>query len=121
MKEAAKEGHGFMVDFYSIGVLLYEMIVGIPPFIDSSKMNMFNKIMYSNPKYPSYISEYCQDLLIGLLEKDPSKRLGSVNGFLDVKSHPYFKDIDWDNLKRVPVIIPSFTASNFTSQGYHPI
>lgn len=52
-------------------------------------------------------------MLQSLLEKDPDKRLGSRDGFLEVKSHAYFKDIDWSNLKRVPVIIPSFTATNF--------
>lgn len=41
LKEASKNGHGFMVDFYSLGVLLYEMIVGIPPHIDSNRMSMF--------------------------------------------------------------------------------
>lgn len=52
-KEFNDEGHGFMVDYFSLGVLFYELLVGLPPFYDPNKMAMFNKIMYSEPKFPN--------------------------------------------------------------------
>jgi len=66
-----------MVDFYTLGVLLYEMIIGIPPFYDPIKTKMFDKIIYNEPKFPSSVSNELRNLILRLLCKDPSKRLGA--------------------------------------------
>ncbi len=50
------EGHGLMIDFYSLGVLFYEILVGLPPFYDPKKIKMFNKILYLEPKFPNSVS-----------------------------------------------------------------
>ena len=98
-KGTENKGHGLMVDVYSLGVLLYEMLVGLPPFYDSSKTEMYKKILNNKPKFPNHVPAKAKDLITKLLEKDPSKRLGAINGFKDIKDHPYCQTIDWIRIK----------------------
>ena len=93
-----EEGYGFAADYFQLGVLFYELLVGIPPFYDPNKITMFHKIMHSKPKYPSCISPLAQTLISKLLEKEPGKSLGSEDGFIEIKNHQYFKGIDWNNI-----------------------
>jgi serum/glucocorticoid-regulated kinase 2 len=88
-----------MVDFYCLGVLLYEMLVGLPPFYDSNKTKMFRKILLNEPKFPSHVNKDARDIITQLLEKDPHKRIGSKLGFKEVKDHPFCKTIDWIGIK----------------------
>jgi len=83
------EGHGQMVDYFALGVLFYEMMVGLPPFYDSNKFKMFVKIKTCAPKFPFHIPPLCQDLMRRLLEKNPRQRIGAKLGFSELKSHPY--------------------------------
>jgi len=73
------------------------MLVGLPPFYDVNKNKMYEKIVKSLPKFPSHVTSNARDLLLQLLNKDPSKRLGA-NGLNEIKSHPYCSDIDWEAL-----------------------
>ena len=86
------------VDWWSFGILLFELIVGIVPFYSSSNMQMYEKIKTQQLMFPSYFDEQCQDLIIKLLERDPKKRLGSVNDIKDIRKHEWFKDMDWIKL-----------------------
>ena len=65
-----------MADYFALGVLFYELLVGVPPFYDPNNMTMFHKILYTAPKYPSHISSQAKDLISKLLEKDPNIRIG---------------------------------------------
>lgn len=93
-------GHHHGVDWWALGILLYEMIVGIPPFYHTNKKLMYKMILEKNPKFPDiqkhgiYVSADLQDLISKLLTKDMDKRLGSQNDVEEVMSHPFFKDID---------------------------
>jgi hypothetical protein len=106
-----KQGHGKAVDWYLLGVLFYEMIVGITPFCTTRKEDIFHNIEYGELKIPEFVSEGAASLLRGLLQKDPNKRLGgSIKDAQEIKEHPYFKDVDWDKvynkeLTPPPVII----------------
>lgn len=87
------------MDWYLIGVVLFELLTGLPPFYDDDKDTLFRNIKNSKLEFPPseevQISSCCKDLLRRLLEKDPQKRLGGENGLKEIRSHPFFKDVDW--------------------------
>jgi serine/threonine protein kinase len=95
-----KTGHGKNVDMYLLGVLLYEMLEGIPPFYDHDKETLFNNILNNPVELSDELSDEAQDLLLRLLHKDPCKRLGHKNGAKDIKIHPWFKKISWKDVEQ---------------------
>lgn len=88
-----KTGHGKNVDWYLLGVLIYEMLEGIPPFYDHDKEVLFKNILNNPVELSEELSEEAQDLILRLLHKDPDKRLGHLNGSKDIKKHPWFDKI----------------------------
>ena len=96
----SKSGHGKAVDWYLFGVLIYEMLTGVPPFFSESKKDMFQKIMNEEPEIPNTLSQEAADLLLKLLRKDPYRRLGSGKlDAVDIKNHPWFSELNWDMVK----------------------
>lgn len=96
----SRTGHGKAVDWYLLGVLFYEMLVGIPPFFTNNKDQIFRNIEKGDLKIPGFVSEKASRLLKALLKRDPASRLGSVNDVEDIKSFEYFNDVDWDKVYR---------------------
>ena len=94
-----RKGHGKGVDWYLLGVLLFEMIVGTPPYFTPNPQEMFKNIRTAPLVIPEYVSSEARDLLEGLLKRDPRQRLGA-NGVADIKSHPFFEGIDWEAVLR---------------------
>ncbi|XP_074577632.1 serine/threonine-protein kinase AtPK2/AtPK19-like [Curcuma longa] len=102
------KGHDKAADWWSVGILLFEMLTGKPPFISSNREKMQHKIMKEKIKLPTYLSSEAHSLLKGLLQKDASKRLGSgPTGSNEIKSHKWFKSINWRKLDNRE-IQPSF-------------
>jgi len=92
-------GHGIAVDWWAFGILIYEFLVGQPPFWDQNPMKIYEQIVEGKIRYPSAMSEDARDIIAGLCNTDVSKRLGNMKGGAQaVKSHPWFKDINWDDL-----------------------
>merc|ERR1712048_708423 len=92
-------GHGKAVDWWAVGILLYELTVGIPPFYSQNVNEMYRKIQEAPLLFPPNLSNPCKDIITKLLERDPRKRLGSSD--LDVKEierHPFFKNLSFDKL-----------------------
>jgi len=94
-------GHGTAVDWWAFGILVYEFLVGQPPFWDQNPMKIYEQIVEGKVRFPSAMSADARDLISGLCTVDTSKRLGNISGGASrVKSHPWFKNIDWDRLYR---------------------
>ena len=87
-----KTGHGKPMDWYLVGVIIYEMVVGIPPFFAETKEELFNNIEHSSVKFPHSVSGFLKDLLCKLFEKDPFKRIKEE----EIKTHFWFKGINWE-------------------------
>jgi serum/glucocorticoid-regulated kinase 2 len=93
------QGYNKTVDWWTLGVLLYEMLTGLPPFYDENTNEMYRKILGDPLHFPSHdiVPPAAKDLLTKLLNRDPAKRLGA-NGSSEIKSHPFFHAIDWRKL-----------------------
>ncbi|XP_056848104.1 probable serine/threonine protein kinase IRE3 isoform X2 [Raphanus sativus] len=93
-------GHGATADWWSVGIILFEFIVGIPPFNADHPEQIFDNILNRNipwPSVPEEMSHEARDLIDRLLTEDPHRRLGA-RGAAEVKQHIFFKDINWDTL-----------------------
>mmetsp|Transcript_38462 Transcript_38462/g.76251 ORF Transcript_38462/g.76251 Transcript_38462/m.76251 type:complete len:321 (-) Transcript_38462:252-1214(-) len=100
------KGHGKPVDWWTLGILIYEMIVGYPPFVDEDPMGIYQKILSGKIVFPKLFDKQAKALVKKLLTADLGKRFGNLkNGVDDIKQHKWFKDINWQNLlaKQLPV------------------
>uniref|UniRef100_A0A8C9YV16 Protein kinase C n=1 Tax=Sander lucioperca TaxID=283035 RepID=A0A8C9YV16_SANLU len=88
--------YSFSVDWWSFGVLLYEMLVGQSPFHGDDEDELFESIRMDTPHYPRWINKEAKDLLEQLFERDPTRRLGIVG---NVRLQPFFKTINWQALE----------------------
>ncbi|EMC93495.1 hypothetical protein BAUCODRAFT_37182 [Baudoinia panamericana UAMH 10762] len=93
------QGYTKAVDWWTLGVLLYEMLTGLPPFYDENTNEMYRKILAEPLHFPGpeIVPPAARDLLTRLLDRDASRRLGS-NGAAEIKAHPFFHSIDWRKL-----------------------
>ncbi|KAG9393568.1 Protein kinase domain [Carpediemonas membranifera] len=91
-------GHGKGVDWWSTGVLLFEMLTGSPPFYSKNRQQMYRNVIRGKIAFPSVIGPEAQDFLSRILVRRPEDRLGA-NGFDEIKTHPLFKSIDWARLE----------------------
>ncbi|KAJ2299220.1 serine/threonine protein kinase, AGC, partial [Coemansia sp. RSA 2704] len=105
-------GHSSAVDWWTLGILIFEMLFGSTPFKGSNRNATFRNILKSDivfPQPPTHqaVSAQCKALVRRLLTKSDKKRLGSRAGAADVKQHPWFKSITWALLRnRTPPILP---------------
>ncbi|XP_046880744.1 protein kinase C delta type-like [Hypomesus transpacificus] len=87
----------FSVDWWSFGVLVYEMLIGQSPFQGDDEDELFESIRMDTPHYPRWITKEAKDLLEKLFERDPSRRLGVVG---NIRGHSFFKTLNWPALER---------------------
>ncbi|XP_061467943.1 ribosomal protein S6 kinase alpha-5 isoform X2 [Rhineura floridana] len=126
--KGGETGHDKAVDWWSLGVLMYELLTGASPFtVDgerNSQAEISRRILKSEPPYPQEMTALAKDIIQRLLMKDPKKRLGCCsNGADEIKQHPFFQKLNWNDLaaKRVPapfkpVIRDELDVSNFAEE-----
>ncbi|KAM3824337.1 protein kinase C zeta type isoform 2-T2 [Vipera latastei] len=126
------EEYGFSVDWWALGVLMFEMMAGRSPFdiiTDNPDMNtedyLFQVILEKPIRIPRFLSVKASHVLKGFLNKDPKERLGCQHqtGFSEIKSHTFFRSIDWDLLEKKqatppfqPQITDDYGLDNFDTQ-----
>nr|VDC72313.1 unnamed protein product [Brassica rapa] len=116
-------GHAATADWWSVGIILFELIVGIPPFNAEQPQQIFDNILNRNipwPHVPEEMSAEAHDIIDRFLTEDPHLRLGA-RGAAEVKQHIFFKDINWDTLARqkaafVPASESAIDTSYFRSR-----
>ncbi|PIA50070.1 hypothetical protein AQUCO_01300657v1 [Aquilegia coerulea] len=116
-------GHGATADWWSVGVILFELLVGIPPFNAEHPQQIFDNIMNRDipwPRVPDEMSYDAYDFIDRLLHESPVQRLGAT-GAKEVKRHAFFKDVNWDTLARqkatfIPSAECAYDTSYFTSR-----
>lgn len=103
-------GHDFAVDWWSVGVLTYELLTGSSPFTATEQQNLQNDISRRLQKLSDTISlsNAAKDFITKMLNKDPKKRLGgNSKNATEIKEHPFFAAINWDNI-RLKKLTPPF-------------
>eukprot|EP00468_Gymnochlora_sp_CCMP2014_P003604 CAMPEP_0167753154 /NCGR_PEP_ID=MMETSP0110_2-20121227/7548_1 /TAXON_ID=629695 /ORGANISM="Gymnochlora sp., Strain CCMP2014" /LENGTH=761 /DNA_ID=CAMNT_0007638873 /DNA_START=3 /DNA_END=2288 /DNA_ORIENTATION=+ len=118
-------GHGKAVDWWTLGVLIYEMITSSPPFYDDDQMVTYQKIVSGAYSFPSHFRSDAKSIVKKLLHPKPHKRLGAVKGGARViKVHDWFHGFDFDalvNMKMKPPIVPKIKherdLTNFDDYG----
>jgi serine/threonine protein kinase len=94
------EGHDLAVDYWALGVLIFEMVVGAPPFYAEDPMEVYEKILSGNPAFPSYFTKNLTDLIKKLLRSQQAKRLGNTRGgTAAVVKHKWFSSFEWGALE----------------------
>lgn len=117
--------YGASVDWWALGVLMYEMMAGQPPFEADNEDDLFESILHDDVLYPVWLSKTAVSILKGFMTKNPARRLGCVatnGGEYAIKSHPFFQFMDWKLLearKLKPPFTPKIVSSFITFISYN--
>ncbi|KAH7123351.1 protein kinase [Dactylonectria estremocensis] len=109
-----------MVDWWTLGVFLHEMLTGLPPFYDLDPSEKHRKILHQTVHLPESLSLVAKDIIYKLLDRRPEHRLGANGGASEIKVHPFFDDVDWHRIlerKYEPAFRPDYVASSFAEDA----
>ncbi|XP_064403529.1 calcium-independent protein kinase C-like isoform X2 [Halichondria panicea] len=103
-----EKDYGPSVDWWALGVLMYEMMAGQPPFEADNEDELFEAILNDEVLYPVWLSREANSILRGFLTKNPTRRLGCQPGIGErqIKGHPFFRTIDWEGLENREIQAP---------------
>ncbi|KAI1003254.1 Serine/threonine-protein kinase [Podosphaera aphanis] len=112
-------GYTKMVDFWSLGVLVFEMCCGWSPFYAEDTQQMYKNIAFGKVRFPrDTLTTEGRNFVKGLLNRNPKHRLGAIDDAEELKQHPFFADIKWDLLtakKITPPFKPKLNSETDTS------
>lgn len=118
--KSTPEGYTTSVDFWTLGVLLYEMAQNMSPFEGDTDEELFEHILTAPIEIEPEISRGLKSAILGFLNRNPKERLGcSRSGRKDCEDHIFFKDIDWEKLANkevTPPMVPKAGTSNFDAE-----
>ncbi|XP_046353959.1 ribosomal protein S6 kinase alpha-1-like [Haliotis cracherodii] len=115
-----RKGHGTAADWWSYGVLMFEMLTGALPFQGANRKETMTQILKAKLGMPQFLSPEAQSLLRALFKRNPVNRLGSLpNGIEDIKKHAFFSTIDWENLFKRAVMPPFKPAVVQTDEVFY--
>jgi|EP00927_Polykrikos_kofoidii_P067026 protein kinase A/protein kinase X len=113
------KGHGRAVDWWALGILIFEMLAGYPPFYDENPFGIYQKVLAGRIDFPRHFDVKAKDLIKRLLTHDRAKRFGCLkHGADDIKKHKWYKGMDWDcliNRMVRPPFVPGVKGSDDTS------
>ncbi|EGV61913.1 Serine/threonine-protein kinase [Yamadazyma tenuis] len=118
-----ESGYTKMVDFWSLGVLIFEMCCGWSPFYAENTQQMYKNIAFGKVRFPKEILSSEGRLFVKrLLNRNPKHRLGSLNDARELKAHPFFHDIDWELLKNktIPPPFKPHLTSELDTSNFDP-
>ncbi|KAK9323928.1 kinase-like domain-containing protein [Lipomyces orientalis] len=117
------QGYTKMVDFWSLGVLIFEMCCGWSPFYAEDTQQMYKNIAFGKVRFPKdALSPEGKSFVKGLLNRNPKHRLGAIEDARELRAHPFFADIDWDLLvqKKVPPPFKPHLSSETDTSNFDP-
>ncbi|XP_073686418.1 ribosomal protein S6 kinase alpha-3 isoform X4 [Garra rufa] len=107
-----RRGHTYSADWWSYGVLMFEMLTGTLPFQGKDRKETMTMILKAKLGMPQFLSSDAQSLLRSLFKRNPSNRLGAgPDGVEEIKRHPFYANIDWNKLFRREIHPPFKPAS----------
>ena len=121
------KGYSYPADWWALGVLTYEMMVGFPPFHSNKQDKMFEMIKKKAPPFPDEqrhgikMSPECVDFITKCLNKDPGSRIGTKDGLKEIIAHPWFSNISVEDLtakKLVPEFVPKLSSNLLDVQNF---
>lgn len=118
-----ESGYTKMVDFWSLGVLIFEMCCGWSPFFAENTQQMYKNIAFGKVRFPKEVlSAEGRSFVKGLLNRNPKHRLGSQGDARELRAHAFFNDIDWEllRLKKIPPPFKPHIASETDTSNFDP-
>ena len=114
-----RSGHSRSIDWYLLGVLIYEMLVGVPPYFDKQKSKLFENIQSGPLKIPHTMPHDARQIILSFLNRNPNKRLGSNDDVNEIKNHEFFASIDWSQIeaRRGEVLAPTIRPIKHNPQS----
>ncbi|KAM0787192.1 hypothetical protein ACM66B_006435 [Microbotryomycetes sp. NB124-2] len=122
-------GHGVAADWWALGVLIFELLCGFPPFFADHPLEIYERILHNRFSFPPHVDSVGRDLIRRLLTADLTKRLGNLkHGARDVKYHHWFEGVDWAAVEHkrirapiIPVAAGAGDVSNFERYPRCPV
>nr|GMD46224.1 serine/threonine-protein kinase KIPK-like [Ipomoea batatas] len=116
------EGHGSAVDWWTLGVFLYELLYGRTPFKGAGNEETLANVVLQSLRFPDgpMVSFQARDLIRGLLVKEPENRLGSETGAAEIKRHPFFDGLNWALIRcAIPPQVPDLCDLEVPNMAFH--